>query len=69
MLTGQPSFIEYFELTTRPGGLSLLSTMNGLFQAGGTIGPLLLPWIADKWGRRAGVATVSSLEKRNRVHD
>jgi len=58
---GQPTFIEYFELTTRAHGTDLLSSMNGLFQAGGTIGTLFLPWVADKWGRKAGLALVRSL--------
>jgi MFS family permease len=58
-LVGQPTFIEYFELATRPHGTDLLSAMNGLFQAGGVIGTLCLPWVADKWGRKAALALVS----------
>lgn len=58
-IVGQPSFLEYYQLATRKGGLSLLSATNGVFQAGGVIGPLLLPWIADAFGRRASIATVS----------
>jgi MFS family permease len=55
---GQPSFIEYFELDTRPNGTDLISTMNGLFQAGGVIGTLLLPNVADKFGRKWACAVV-----------
>jgi MFS family permease len=40
------------DLDTRPDGTDLISTTNGLFQAGGVIGTLTLPWIADKWGRK-----------------
>ncbi|KAF2710650.1 MFS transporter [Pleomassaria siparia CBS 279.74] len=53
---GQPSFIEYFKLGTRSNGTDLISTMNGLFQAGGVIGTLLLPLVADKFGRKWGIA-------------
>ncbi|KAI1618273.1 MFS transporter [Exophiala viscosa] len=49
---GQPSFIAYFDLDTRADGTDLISTMNGLFQTGGVIGSLLLPTVADKYGRR-----------------
>lgn len=56
---GQPTFIEYFELATRKNGTDLLSSMNGLFQAGGVIGTILLPPVADKWGRKAALALVS----------
>lgn len=55
---GQPSFIEYFQLDTRSNGTDLLSAMNGVFQTGGVIGTLILPWIADKWGRKWAIAVV-----------
>jgi hypothetical protein len=35
--------------------------MNGLFQAGGVIGTLLLPTVADKWGRKWALAVVGNL--------
>jgi MFS family permease len=47
--------------------------MNGLFQAGGVIGTLLLPNIADRFGRRAAAGSVSytisltSIENRGSV--
>jgi len=49
---GQPSFIKYMRLDVLPNGTDLESTTNGLFQTGGVIGTLTLPWIADRWGRR-----------------
>jgi MFS family permease len=61
--TGQPTFIEYFNLATRSNGTDLISTMNGLFQTGGVIGSLLLPTVADKWGRKWAIAVVSHLLK------
>ncbi|KAL2406535.1 MFS-type transporter criB [Exophiala dermatitidis] len=57
---GQPSFIKYFDLDTRSNATDLMSTMNGLFQAGGVIGTLCLPKVADKYGRRWACA-VSAL--------
>jgi hypothetical protein len=32
--------------------------MNGVFQTGGVIGTLILPWVADKWGRKWAIAVV-----------
>jgi len=55
---GQPTFIEYFGLATVSNGTDLISTMNGLFQTGGVIGTLLLPTVADKWGRKWALAVV-----------
>ena len=57
-MQGQPSFIAYFELDTRPNGTDLTAAMNGIFQAGGVIGTLSLSWIADKWGRKMALAVV-----------
>lgn len=59
ILQGQPSFIEYFDLATRSNGTDLISTMNGLFQTGGVIGTLLLPTVADRYGRKWACAVVS----------
>lgn len=56
MESGQPSFLEYFELTTRPNGTQLLAATNGIFQTGGVLGTLTLPWFADRWGRKGGLA-------------
>lgn len=55
---GQPQFISYFDLDTRPNRLDLISTMNGLFQAGGVVGTLCLPWVADKYGRKWAIGVV-----------
>ncbi|KAK3065559.1 hypothetical protein LTS18_000036 [Coniosporium uncinatum] len=52
---GQPSFIAYFELDTLPNATDLISSTNGVFQTGGVIGTLTLPWISDKWGRKWGI--------------
>ncbi|EXJ70207.1 uncharacterized protein A1O5_06275 [Cladophialophora psammophila CBS 110553] len=49
---GQPSFINYFDLATRSNASALIGSLNGVFQAGGVIGTLLLPMIADRYGRR-----------------
>jgi MFS family permease len=59
-MLGQPTFSEYFQLATRSNGTDLLSSINGLFQAGGVIGTLLLPTISDKWGRKWALALVYS---------
>ncbi|KAH7084273.1 MFS transporter [Paraphoma chrysanthemicola] len=53
---GQPSFIKYFDLDTRPDATDLISTTNGIFQAGGVIGTLMLPIASDKFGRKMGIA-------------
>ncbi|KAI5366805.1 hypothetical protein CUC08_Gglean010066 [Alternaria sp. MG1] len=58
---GQPSFISYFELDTRENGTDLISTTNGLFQAGGVVGTLLLPNISDRYGRKWGIAISAML--------
>jgi MFS family permease len=58
---GQPSFISYFELDTRNKGTDLISATNGLLQAGGVVGTLLLPNISDRYGRKWGIAIVSSI--------
>jgi MFS family permease len=60
-MLGQPSFIKYFELDTRANGTDLISTMNGLFQTGGVIGTLMLPWVADKYGRKWACAVAALL--------
>lgn len=61
---GQPSFIAYFDLATRSNGTDLISTMNGLFQTGGTIGTLILPYVADRWGRKWAIAVVGRFDDR-----
>ncbi|KAJ9633841.1 hypothetical protein H2204_006626 [Knufia peltigerae] len=47
----QPSFLSYFELTTRPDGTQLTATTNGLFFTGGVLGVGTISWMADRWGR------------------
>ncbi|KAK5069876.1 hypothetical protein LTR64_007942 [Lithohypha guttulata] len=58
---GQPSFTAYFELDTVSNSTDLIATTNGLFQAGGVIGTLCLPWFADKYGRKWACALSASL--------
>jgi len=53
---GQPSFIEYFELDTRPDSTNIQGAINGLFQAGGFIGTLVCYLVADWLGRRKALA-------------
>jgi len=55
-VAGQPSFIKYMKLDTLPNATDLISSTNGLFQTGGVVGTLIMPWIADKWGRKWGCA-------------
>lgn len=35
--------------------------MNGIFQTGGVVGTLILPWFCDKWGRKWGIAVAAIL--------
>ena len=58
---GQPSFVEYFELATRPDATSLISAMNGLFQAGAFFGALCISFVGDRWGRKMSIAVPALL--------
>ncbi|OAL33749.1 hypothetical protein AYO20_06925 [Fonsecaea nubica] len=60
---GQPSFLKYFHLDTASNATDLISTMNGLFQAGGFFGSLAAGPVADRWGRKAclGAAAVITI--------
>lgn len=55
-ILAQPTFLQYFGLETQSNGRSLLSTFNGIFQAGGFLGVFLVSWIADKYGQKVGIA-------------
>ncbi|KAI8712422.1 MFS domain-containing protein [Fusarium sp. LHS14.1] len=57
----QPSFVKYFDLATRSNATSLISCMNSLFFAGAAIFILIVPFFADKWGRRAAVAVSAAI--------
>lgn len=59
----QPSFLSYFELTTRSNATELISTANALFFAGGFLASFLVSFLADRWGRlyAIGVASTMSL--------
>lgn len=56
---GQPSFLKYFELDTRTDATVLIGLINSLYQAGGFCGTFCVSLVADKWGRRAGIAVPS----------
>jgi MFS family permease len=55
---GQPSFIQYFDLATRSDASALIGSLNGVFQAGGVVGTLLLPTVADRYGRKVACIVV-----------
>lgn len=61
IFTAQPSFLEYFDLLTRPDGTSLISSMNGLFQAGAFFGALAISFIGDRFGRKAAITVPAIL--------
>ncbi|OAG39863.1 hypothetical protein AYO21_05929 [Fonsecaea monophora] len=56
---GQPSFQKYFDLDTRSDATDIIGLMNSLYQAGGFFGTFCVSWVADRWGRRAGIAIPS----------
>ena len=57
----QPSFLAYFELDTRPDATDIISTMNGLFQAGSFVGALMITWVGDRWGRKMAITVPAIL--------
>lgn len=59
VIPAQPTFITSFDLDTRPDATALLSATNGIFQTGGVLGTLTLPYFSDKFGRKGGLAIVS----------
>jgi MFS family permease len=58
---GQPSFIAYFDLETRPNATSLISSMNGLFQAGAFCGALCISYVGDNFGRKMSITVPAIL--------
>ena len=67
--TGQPSFLAYFNLDTRRDAPAILGATGGVYFAGGTLGPLILPAISDRYGRRWGIAIVRrSSTQENATH-
>lgn len=56
---GQPSFISYFNLNTRPNATDLIGATNGLFQTGGLLGTLSCMKSADWLGRRKALFVAS----------
>ena len=55
MSLAQPSFLDYFKLETRSNGLSLISSMQGVFQAGAFFGSIGINVVADRWGRKMSI--------------
>lgn len=45
---GQPSFLRYFDLDTRPDTTDIIGLMNSLYQAGGFIGTFYMAFVADR---------------------
>ncbi|KAF5609428.1 major facilitator superfamily transporter [Fusarium subglutinans] len=56
---GQPTFLSYFALDSRPNANDLMGAINGLFQAGGFLGTLSCYAIADSLGRRKAILTAA----------
>lgn len=52
----QPTFITYFDLVTRPNATGIISSMNGVFFAGAALLVLIIPYFADKFGRKAAIS-------------
>ncbi|OAP64182.1 hypothetical protein AYL99_00154 [Fonsecaea erecta] len=61
---GQPNFFSYLHLATEGPGLShtnaITGAMNGLFQAGGLIGSLVIGPCCDKFSRRGGIGIAAA---------
>ncbi|KFZ16138.1 hypothetical protein V501_02371 [Pseudogymnoascus sp. VKM F-4519 (FW-2642)] len=62
---GLPSFLEYFHIElTGPNssyGTQITGATNGLFAGGGMIGCMIVPWLADKFGRKVGIQMICVL--------
>ncbi|KIW82130.1 hypothetical protein AYO21_04273 [Fonsecaea monophora] len=62
---GEPSFLVYMKLLSPTTGLpsgdadQLEGAMSGVFQAGAFFGIMIVSYIMDKWGRKAGVVFCS----------
>jgi MFS family permease len=52
----QPTFIAYFDLASRSNATGIISSMNGVFFAGAAILVLIIPYFADKFGRKAAIS-------------
>lgn len=57
----QPTFIEYFDLDTRPNATAIFSTINGIFYAGAFFGSLCITYVGDNFGRKMSIAIPSAL--------
>lgn len=52
----QPSFVSHMALATNPRAAELIGLTGSLYQVGGFFGTFTVAPIADRWGRRAGIA-------------
>lgn len=57
----EPSFIHYMGLDHRHNASDLIGLTGSLFQVGGFIGTFFLSFLADRWGRRVGIAFPAAL--------
>ncbi|EXJ55058.1 uncharacterized protein A1O5_12797 [Cladophialophora psammophila CBS 110553] len=54
---GQPGFYSYFNLDpTSKHTASIIDTVNALFTVGAAFGSVAQSFVADKWGRKIGLA-------------
>lgn len=52
----QPNFNAHFDLATRPNATGIISSMNSVFFAGAAPLVLIIPYFADKFGRKAAIS-------------
>lgn len=57
----QPSFIHYMGLDHCANASDLIGLTGSLFQVGGFIGTFFISFLADRWGRRVGIAFPAAL--------
>lgn len=51
-ISGQPSFLEYFNLVSGPDAAARLGASVCAYYIGGVFGSSYGAWAADRWGRR-----------------
>jgi len=51
-ITGQPTFLEYFNLVNSSNGADLLGACVCMYYVGGVFGSIYAGWASDRWGRR-----------------
>ncbi|KAH7118336.1 general substrate transporter [Dactylonectria macrodidyma] len=61
-VTGLPSFLDYYGLTSEglkaAWSASMIGAMNSLYSAGGLIGALSVGWLADRLGRKRSIQLI-----------